>query len=71
MLSEVCSPGRSHTVVEVMKHGWLPRRPSLYYIDMAYCPETLENGIHGKTGHNSRFGDDRTDRLSDQPMGIQ
>ena len=45
-LSEVCRPGRSLTVVEVIKHGWLPRHPSLYYIDMEYCPETLENRIH-------------------------
>jgi len=46
-LSELCRPGRSNTVVEVIKHGWLPRHPSLYYIDMEYCPETLESRIHG------------------------
>ena len=47
MLSELCSPGRSQTVVEVRRHGWLPRHPSLYYIDMEYCPQTLESHIHG------------------------
>lgn len=46
MLSELCRPGRSSTVVEVTKHGWLPRHPLLYYIDMEYCPETLESRIH-------------------------
>ena len=29
-----------------MKHGWLPLHPSLYYIDMEYCVETLESRIH-------------------------
>lgn len=54
MLSELCRPGRSRTVVEVRKHGWLPRNPSLYYIDMEYCPETLESRIHGSvTGKDS------------------
>ena len=47
MLSELCRPGRSLTVVEVIKHGWLPRRLLLYYIDMEYCPETLEYRIYG------------------------
>ena len=47
MLSELCRPGRSKAVVEVIKHGWLPRHPSMYYMDMEYCPETLESRIHG------------------------
>lgn len=47
MLFDLCRPGRSLTVVEVLKHGWLPRHPSLYYIDMEYCLETLQSRIHG------------------------
>jgi len=47
MLSELGRPGRSKAVVEVIKHGWLPRHPSMYYMDMEYCPETLESRIHG------------------------
>jgi serine/threonine protein kinase len=47
MLSDLCRPGGSNTVVEVTKHGWLPRHPSLYYMDMEYCLETLESRIHG------------------------
>jgi hypothetical protein len=47
MLSELCRPGRSKAVVEVIKHGWLPRHPSMYYMDMEHCPETLESRIHG------------------------
>ena len=46
-LSELCRPGFSMYVVEVLKHGWLPRHPSLYYIDMEYCLETLDNRISG------------------------
>jgi serine/threonine protein kinase len=46
-LSDLCRPGGSNTVVEVTKHGWLPRHPSLYYMDMEYCLETLESRIHG------------------------
>jgi serine/threonine protein kinase len=45
LISELCSPGCSGTVVEVTRHGWLPWQPSLYYIDMEYCPETLESRI--------------------------
>lgn len=47
---ELCRPGLSNTVVEVIKHGWLPRQGSIYFIDMEYCLETLESRIHG-TGH--------------------
>jgi len=32
-------------VIEVIKHGWLPRNPSYYYIDMECCTETLEDRI--------------------------
>src|SRR5438045_8321068 len=43
-LAELCRPELSNTVVEFLKHGWLPRQGSdLYYIDMEYCPETLES----------------------------
>ena len=68
MLSELCRPGRSRTVVEVREHGWLLGHPSLYYIDMEYCPETLESRIHGNTGPRSRF-DNGTEQFSNQPMG--
>jgi serine/threonine protein kinase len=34
-------------VVAVIKHARLPHSPSSYYIDMEYCPETLEMRIHG------------------------
>jgi len=69
MLSEVCSVGRSATVVEVMKHGWLPRHPSLYYIDVEYCPETLESRIHGTVETFKEVGpasslDNESDSLS-------
>src|SRR5271154_4018963 len=43
---ELCRPGLSDAVVEVIRHGWLPRQGSMYYIDMEYCPETLESRIH-------------------------
>jgi serine/threonine protein kinase len=46
IVSELCKPGQTVTAVEVIDHGWLPRNPSYYYIDMEYCPETLERRIH-------------------------
>jgi len=30
-------------VVEVLKHGWLTSEKSDYFIDMEYCPESLED----------------------------
>lgn len=44
-ISRLCAPGGNKYVVEVIKHGWLPRNPSYYYIDMEYCEETLEKRI--------------------------
>jgi|SRR5579862_4789705 len=58
MLSKLCRPGRSNAVVEVIKHGWLPRHPSMYYMDMEYCPETLESRIYaaGQKAQGSESG---------------
>lgn len=52
VVSHICRPGQSNTVVEVYDHGWLPGLDSSYYFfDMEYCPETLEERIH----HNSKY----------------
>jgi len=48
VISQLCRPGGCKNIVEVLQHGWLPRNRSIYYIDMEYCPETLEQRIHGK-----------------------
>src|SRR5271170_1912877 len=32
-IGALCGPGTSKYIVEVMRHGWLPRNPSYYYID--------------------------------------
>ena len=46
MISQVCRPGQSNTVVEVYDHGWLSGPdPSYYYVDMEYCQQTLEQWI--------------------------
>jgi len=44
-VSRLCAPGGNKYIVEVTKHGWLPRNPSYYYLDMEYCSETLESHI--------------------------
>jgi serine/threonine protein kinase len=44
-VSQLCVPGGNIHLVEVLKHGWLPRNPSYYYIDMEFCTETLEMRI--------------------------
>lgn len=48
VVSQLCRPGVCRNVVEVTQHGWLPRKRSLYYIDMEYCTETLEKRIGGE-----------------------
>jgi serine/threonine protein kinase len=40
-ISQVACPH----IVEVLQHGWLTTTPSIYYIDMEFCPETLEDRI--------------------------
>ena len=52
VISQVCVPGKSNTVVMVYEHGWLPGvDPSYYYVDMEYCSETLEERIHGNKNY--------------------
>jgi hypothetical protein len=50
IIFELCRPGQSKTVVEVTKHGWLPKT-TLYFIDMEYCTKTLEDHICGANKH--------------------
>jgi len=59
VISQVCIPGQSNTVVEVYDHDWLPGvDSSYYYVDMEYCPQTLEERIHGTAKYKS-FGENR------------
>lgn len=53
IISAVCS-GYCRYVIEVFKHGWLAEDRSYYFIDMEYCPETLEDRIRsaGSGGPN-------------------
>jgi serine/threonine protein kinase len=44
-VSALCTGGRCKYIVEVLKHGWLVRDQSYYFIDMEYCEETLEDRI--------------------------
>jgi serine/threonine protein kinase len=43
----LCSRRESKYVVEVLQHGWLTNANIHYFIDMEYCPETLEDRLHG------------------------
>lgn len=45
IVSHLCRPGACKNVVSVIRHGWLPRERSLYYIDMEFCTGTLEHRI--------------------------
>jgi serine/threonine protein kinase len=45
-ISELCRPGQSRCVVEVIKHGWMHKRDA-YFLDMEYCPMTLADKIRG------------------------
>jgi serine/threonine protein kinase len=44
-ITALCGEGTCDTIVTVLRHGWLPRNPSYYFIDMEYCRETLEAKI--------------------------
>ena len=56
-ISKLCGPGTSPHIVEVIKHGWLPRDKSCYFIDMELCSKTLEQEIlerkHTKPWHTA------------------
>ena len=75
---ELCRPGLCSAVVEVIKHGWLPRQGSIYYIDMEYCSETLESRVHGtgrQAGRQALGLDDElhrgeVDSLSTRPTPV-
>ena len=41
----LCSRRESKYVVEVLQHGWLANANIYYFIDMEYCPETLEDRL--------------------------
>jgi serine/threonine protein kinase len=46
-VAALCSGRKSKYVVEVIKHGWLTMANVYYFIDMEYCPETLEDRLNG------------------------
>jgi serine/threonine protein kinase len=49
VISNLCQVGgRCQNVVEVQNHGWVDNTMSLYFIDMEYCSETLEERIGAK-----------------------
>jgi serine/threonine protein kinase len=46
-VSTLCGRGTSLNIVEVVRHGWLPRDSSYYFIDMELCSLTLEQYMQG------------------------
>jgi serine/threonine protein kinase len=44
-VAALCSRQESKYVVHVIEHGWLTKTNLFYFIDMEYCPETLEDRI--------------------------
>jgi len=43
-MTELCN-GSHPNVVQVLRHGWLPPKPSHYYIDMELCSGNLADYI--------------------------
>jgi serine/threonine protein kinase len=60
-VSELCRPGQSNTVVEVIMHGWLPRT-DFYFIDMEYCPDTLYGWILRRDINRQKNENDASNR---------
>jgi serine/threonine protein kinase len=52
-VATLCSGGASKYVVEVLRHGWLTN--IYYFIDMEYCPETLEDRLNGWKEQSNSF----------------
>ena len=46
---KLCEGNKSDTIVEVIRHGWLPTQSTMYYIDMELCGYTLEQYIKRTT----------------------
>lgn len=46
-VSQLCAAGKCKNIVEVIRHGWMANNPLYYFIDMEYCPETLNDRILG------------------------
>jgi hypothetical protein len=45
-ISKLWTPGAAVGVVEFLRHGWFSGEiSSWYYIDMEYCPRTLEHWV--------------------------
>jgi serine/threonine protein kinase len=44
-VAALCLRRESKYVVAVIEHGWLTKANMFYFIDMEYCPETLEERI--------------------------
>lgn len=44
-ITKLCVSSNNPNIVKVIRHGWLPFNPSIYYIDMEYLPLTLEEHI--------------------------
>ena len=42
-VSALCCGGQCKYLVDVFEHGWLTGAKTDYFIDMEYCPETLED----------------------------
>lgn len=44
-IAKLCAGTNTNTIVKVFANGWLPHHPTIYYIDMEYCEDTLERYI--------------------------
>ena len=44
-ITKLCVSSNHPNIVKVIRHGWLPFNPLIYYIDMEYLPLTLEEHI--------------------------
>jgi hypothetical protein len=54
-VAALCSGRECKYIVEVLKHGWLTNAYTDYFIDMEYCPETLEDRIIQWRKESSRY----------------
>jgi serine/threonine protein kinase len=59
-IMKLCEGNKSDTIVEVMRHGWLPSQHTMYYIDMELCGYTLKSYIQDRDARMFAETDPRT-----------
>jgi serine/threonine protein kinase len=51
-ISKIRASGGHMSIVEVLRHGWLPTFSSYYFVDMEFCDKNLDDYIQSLAQHS-------------------